>query len=147
MNDWDVQLQYIDDRSKKFWRAKAAGTELTVNYGRIGTDGQTKVKSFGSEEACQKELESLARSKRRKGYEDDEAAPPKPGPESEKPPAGPQSVDLVLQMDKRKVSLRLAVDGSTVRTEVVEHYESPTTAESAYDRLKAAMEAEGYRPV
>lgn len=147
MSDWDVQLVFQDDKSNKFWRARAEGTDLTVNYGRIGSDGQTQVKSFGSAEQCAKELDQLQRSKRRKGYVDDSSAGPKKEPEVEfaKASYGPRSVDMVLEMDKRKVNVRLSVDGQTVRTEVVEHYGDTSSAESAFDRLKAAMVDEGYR--
>ena len=41
---WNVQLVYTDDRSNKFWRARTEGSTMYVNYGRVGTDGQTQVK-------------------------------------------------------------------------------------------------------
>jgi predicted DNA-binding WGR domain protein len=54
--------------SAKFWEVSVAGSDLTVRFGRIGTDGQTKVKSLGSADAATKEAEKLIAEKTRKGY-------------------------------------------------------------------------------
>ena len=34
--------------SSKFWEAEAKGKTVTVRFGKIGTDGQTTVKSFAT---------------------------------------------------------------------------------------------------
>lgn len=70
MTTWKVELTFSEGNSNKFWRARVDGTTLYVNYGRIGSDGQTQVKALGSADAAQKELEKLEREKRKKGYED-----------------------------------------------------------------------------
>ncbi|MFK8001751.1 MAG: WGR domain-containing protein, partial [Polyangiales bacterium] len=57
-----------DGKSHKFWAASVEGEELTTNWGRIGTDGQSKTKSLGSSEAADKELAKLIRAKTKKGY-------------------------------------------------------------------------------
>lgn len=54
--------------SAKFWEIAVAGSEVTVRFGRIGTDGQTKVKDLGSTESAAKEAEKLIAEKTRKGY-------------------------------------------------------------------------------
>ena len=43
---WEVSLQVVEGGSKKFWRARVEGGSLYVNFGRIGTGGQTQVKAF-----------------------------------------------------------------------------------------------------
>ena len=52
MSDWDVHLEFRSGSSNKFWRAKVEGADVTVNYGRIGSDGQSKTKSHGSADAA-----------------------------------------------------------------------------------------------
>jgi predicted DNA-binding WGR domain protein len=74
MADWKVHLGFSEGSSNKFWRAKVEGNNLLVNYGRIGSDGQTQVKAFASAAAAQTELEKLEREKRKKGYDDLDAA-------------------------------------------------------------------------
>jgi predicted DNA-binding WGR domain protein len=167
MTDWDVYLTFEEGSSSKFWRARTDGGRLFVNFGRIGSDGQTQIKDFDDEETAQAELEKVAASKRKKGYvdagaegggdgDDEEAAPPpRPAPAKAAKPARaaapaappPQSADLALQAGGRKVDLRLVCVGSSVRTVVVEHYDTPATASAAFARLKEAIVAEGYKAV
>ena len=54
--------------SRKFWRAALAGRELTVTFGRIGSQGQSSLKAFDSEERAQREMDKLVAEKLRKGY-------------------------------------------------------------------------------
>ena len=35
---------FQDFKSQKFWSIDVVGTDVTVNYGKLGTDGQTQVK-------------------------------------------------------------------------------------------------------
>ncbi len=70
MSDWAVHLEVEEGSSSKFWRARVEGGTLYVNYGKIGTNGQTQVKDLGAPEAAKKELDKLEREKRRKGYQD-----------------------------------------------------------------------------
>lgn len=72
-----VRYEYRDDKSAKFWEGQVSGETLTVRFGRIGTNGQTKDKSFASAAAAQKELDKLTKEKTSKGYvaAGDSAAP------------------------------------------------------------------------
>jgi predicted DNA-binding WGR domain protein len=70
MSDWQVQLEFEEGTSSKFWRARVDGKTLYVNYGRIGANGQTQVKEFPSADGAQKEFDKLVREKRKKGYAD-----------------------------------------------------------------------------
>lgn len=54
--------------SAKFWEAGAEDSVLIVRFGRIGTQGQSKTKSFPSAQAAQVELDRLVREKTGKGY-------------------------------------------------------------------------------
>ena len=104
---WNVHLIFQDAKSNKFWRARIDDETLYVNYGRIGAKGQTQVKELGSAAACEKELNKLEASKRKKGYVDAEAeAEADDGDAGEAVPDGPVHVDLALEVP-RKVDLRL----------------------------------------
>ena len=156
MSQWDVHLVFIEDKSKKFWRARKDKKDLYVNWGRIGTDGQTQLKEFDSVEACEREYEKLVDSKRKKGYvdeggESDDA--PTELPKSKEPKDSKDSkargkvVDLALDAMGRKVDLRLSADGTSIRTIVVEKFKTPGDAQAALARIQQAMEADGYRSV
>ena len=152
MSEWDVHLVFIEDNSKKFWRARKEKTDLYVNWGRIGTDGQTQLKEFDSKEACQKEFDKLVDSKRAKGYVDEGGDgdvevddEPTEVPKSKK--GGGKVIDLALDGGGRKVDLRLTADGTIIRTVVVEKYKTPADAQAALSRIQQAMENDGYRNV
>jgi uncharacterized protein (TIGR02996 family) len=61
-------FEYSDATSHKFWNVETKGTALTVTYGRIGSAGQTQLKSFPDEAAARKEQEKLITEKVKKGY-------------------------------------------------------------------------------
>lgn len=54
----------------KFYEVTVDGQELTIRYGRIGTDGQTTQKTFADPAKAQAEADKKIREKRKKGYED-----------------------------------------------------------------------------
>ena len=155
MSQWDVELIYVEGTSNKFWRARTDECRLYVNYGRIGTNGQTQVKDFPTPEKAVAEMEKVAGSKRRKGYSDGEGggeqdAEQAPAKASPKPAAqAPQRLvaDMELAAAGRKIELRLEQQDARLRTVVVEHYDSPRQAAEAYERACSAMADEGYKKV
>ncbi|MDE4913941.1 WGR domain-containing protein [Methylobacterium sp. 092160098-2] len=54
--------------SAKFWEAGTEDSVLIVRFGRLGTQGQSKTKSFASAQAARVELDRLVREKTAKGY-------------------------------------------------------------------------------
>src|SRR5688500_18761489 len=70
MSDWTVHLEFEEGTSSKFWRARVEGRTLYVNYGKIGSAGQTQVKDFATPDLADKEYGKLVREKRKKGYVD-----------------------------------------------------------------------------
>jgi predicted DNA-binding WGR domain protein len=70
MSDWTVHLEFEEGSSRKFWRARVEGKTLYVNYGKIGSAGQTQVKDLADPAAARKEYDKLVAEKRRKGYVD-----------------------------------------------------------------------------
>jgi DNA ligase-1 len=61
-------FEFVEGTSSKFWEIAVAGTDVTVRFGRIGTNGQTKTKSFSDESAARKHADSLIEEKTGKGY-------------------------------------------------------------------------------
>ncbi|WP_153555498.1 WGR and DUF4132 domain-containing protein [Roseimaritima sediminicola] len=64
------QLVFADGKSNKFWNIVREGSTHTVTFGRAGTAGQTRAKSFDDDAACQKSFEKLIQQKMAKGYVD-----------------------------------------------------------------------------
>lgn len=141
---WTVHLVFEDDRSNKFWRGRVEGSTMYINYGRVGSSGQTSVKDFGSAAEAAEELAKQATGKRRKGYAD--AGEPAPAPVAAPAPAAPSGpVAMSLRSGGRHIDVRLSVDGKELRTEVVETFDSAEEAAAAFGRIEQAMAAEGYR--
>ncbi|MEQ1819954.1 MAG: DUF4132 domain-containing protein, partial [Terricaulis sp.] len=62
------RYEFKDGASQKFWEVWVEGDTLTVRFGKIGTNGQTKEKSFDSAAAAEKEKTKLIKEKTGKGY-------------------------------------------------------------------------------
>jgi predicted DNA-binding WGR domain protein len=63
------RFELSSGRSHKFWEISAVDTEVTVRFGRIGTVGQTKVKSFAdAKAAAAQHIEQLVGQKVKKRY-------------------------------------------------------------------------------
>jgi DNA ligase-1 len=58
----------VDGTSNKFWEVWMDGTDVTTQWGKIGTGGQTKTKSFADEAKAKKEYDKLVAEKTGKGY-------------------------------------------------------------------------------
>jgi predicted DNA-binding WGR domain protein len=175
MSDWTVSLEFEEGTSSKFWRARVEGKTLYVNYGKIGSTGQTQVKDFADAATAAKEYDKLVKEKRKKGYvdagggggggdtddddedlddaddeggdDDEDEAPKKP---VAKPAAAPAArpaggLKLVFEAGNRKVETYLYLDGKTVRMDAVEIYASPDSAKKAHERLKKTLLGEGYK--
>ena len=146
---WDVSLQFVDGSSKKFWRGRVEGGTLTVNYGRIGTDGQTKLKELGTEAKARAELDKVAGSKRRKGYDDAGDAAPAAAAAPALSVVPPEELDtaatLSFSAGGRTIEARLTVDGGVLKTEVAERFASDEAAASALGRARKALLDDGWR--
>ncbi|MGC4114615.1 MAG: WGR domain-containing protein [Myxococcales bacterium] len=83
------RFEFAEGGSSKFWEITISGDSHTVRFGKIGTPGQEKTKTFGSDAEAQKDAEKLVAEKTKKGYAEvsaggAEAGPPAPpidGPE------------------------------------------------------------------
>lgn len=149
MSEWNVSLIFQDDKSNKFWRARCLGNSLEVNFGRIGTQGQTQAKRYESPEDAANELQKQAREKVKKGYVDGEGGPAESAsaPSTPTPDAAPAPTQcaLVLNLGERRLELRLSVEGNALHTHSIEHYPNAEAASAALAQIRAALEADGYR--
>ena len=62
------RFEFSEGKSNKFWEIAVQGAEVTVRYGRIGTQGQSNTKSFPDEAAAARHAEKLIEEKTGKGY-------------------------------------------------------------------------------
>jgi len=63
-----LELSQAGGGSHKFYEVIVNGADVTIRYGRIGDDGQSKTKTYASAEAAQKDAAKKIRSKTKKGY-------------------------------------------------------------------------------
>ncbi|MGE3803118.1 MAG: AAA domain-containing protein [Gemmataceae bacterium] len=61
-------LEYTSGNSRKFWEIVVTGNQHTVRFGRRGSAGQRKTKTFADEAAAARDAERLVRDKLAKGY-------------------------------------------------------------------------------
>lgn len=61
-------FEYVGGGSNKFWAIEVSGSQHTVHFGRIGTKGQTKTKTFDDAPAAAKDAARLVQEKTREGY-------------------------------------------------------------------------------
>ncbi len=58
------------DGASKFWEVSVSGTGVTTRWGKIGSDGQTKTKTFATAEKAHAEADKLVKEKTAAGYEE-----------------------------------------------------------------------------
>ncbi|MEI8256766.1 MAG: WGR domain-containing protein, partial [Deltaproteobacteria bacterium] len=80
------RFEFEEGGSSKFWEVSLSGDAMTVTFGRLGSAGQSKTKSFASADAAQKEADKLVAEKTRKGYAEVGSAPAASAP-AQTPPA------------------------------------------------------------
>ena len=61
-------LELSDDYSDKFWEVAIDGKVLILRWGKIGTTGQSKTKTFDSLDEAASNAEKLKQAKINKGY-------------------------------------------------------------------------------
>ena len=61
-------FEFVGGSSAKFWETTINGNQVTVRFGRIGTEGQTQVKTLANADAAARHAEKMIASKTAKGY-------------------------------------------------------------------------------
>jgi DNA ligase-1 len=62
------RFEFVEGSASKFWEVNIAGTDVTVRFGRIGTNGQSQTKTFADTAAAQRHADKLVAEKTGKGY-------------------------------------------------------------------------------
>ncbi len=62
------RFEFVSGSSSKFWEVTTNNREVTVRYGRIGSNGQTQTKSFTSDAAANTHALQQSSAKLAKGY-------------------------------------------------------------------------------
>ncbi len=65
---------YHDEKSHKFWAVEQQDNELHLSWGKVGTNGQSQIKTFADSVAASKAELKLINEKTKKGYVEDTAA-------------------------------------------------------------------------
>ena len=89
------RFEFEEGSSKKFWDISVEGADVTTRWGRIGTEGQQKSKTFASAAAAKAEHDKLVKEKVGKGYIELTAAKPKA-----KAPAAAEKASLMDRLDR-----------------------------------------------
>jgi DNA ligase-1 len=61
-------FEFVEGSSSKFWEVSQAGNALTTRWGRIGSVGQSRTKTFADEQAAAKVIIDLIEEKTGEGY-------------------------------------------------------------------------------
>ncbi|MGU3547256.1 WGR domain-containing protein, partial [Methylobacterium sp. A52T] len=70
------RYELVEGSAAKFWEVGVSGPTLTVRFGRLGTQGQSKDKTCADAAAAAKEKDKLVREKTAKGYVRTDGAAP-----------------------------------------------------------------------
>lgn len=62
------RFEFVEGKSAKFWEVAVAGSDVTVRYGRLGSDGQTKTKTFPDPASASAHAAKLISEKTSDGY-------------------------------------------------------------------------------
>jgi predicted DNA-binding WGR domain protein len=62
------RFEFVGGESAKFWEINQIESQVTVRFGRLGTNGQTQTKDLGSETAAAAHVAKLIKEKLAKGY-------------------------------------------------------------------------------
>ena len=64
------RFEYVGNGSDKFWSIQVSNQQVTVHFGRNGTNGQTQTKSFANDATALQHAERMIRQKTVKGYQE-----------------------------------------------------------------------------
>jgi uncharacterized protein (TIGR02996 family) len=63
-----TRYEFSEGTSNKFWDINLSGKSFTINFGKVGANGQTQIKSFGSDTEARTAHDKLVAEKTKKGY-------------------------------------------------------------------------------
>jgi len=168
------RYEYSEGSSSKFWEINLAGKSFTTTYGKIGSKGQTTIKTYSSEAEARKEHDKLIAEKVKKGYAPvgkpkaraatapAAAAPATTGQATQTAPGssasgkpGARYFELVEGTSSK--FWEIVIEGTEVRTrygkigtagqETVKELDSKSEAFKEYDKLVTEKLKKGYQEI
>jgi len=61
-------FEFVEGTSNKFWEVSQSGNTMTTRWGRIGSNGQSKTKTFADEQSAANAMAKLIQEKTEEGY-------------------------------------------------------------------------------
>ncbi len=165
------RYEFSEGTSNKFWEITLSGSSFTTTYGKIGTPGQTTLKTFKSDAEAKKEYDKLIAEKVKKGYQAADGATPAPAPApnpaapkpAAKPAAAAPAPAATSGGGKRYFEFsegtsnkfwEIVMEGGNVKTrygkigtpgqQTLKELGSPAAAKKEYDKLIAEKTKKGY---
>ncbi len=89
------RFEYKDKSSHKFWEIQQKGKKVEVRFGKVGNEGQKKVKDLGNKALAIAEYDKLIKAKKKKGY-----APAGKKPSAPPPPTFPRDLKQEAEIEK-----------------------------------------------
>jgi uncharacterized protein (TIGR02996 family) len=155
------RYEFSEGSSNKFWEIKLDGKSFTTTYGKLGTSGQTTIKTWKDAAQAKAEHDKLVAEKTKKGYalvgggaKPAKAAKTEPKREVTpgKPPAGKRYFEFSEGGSSK--FWEAIVEGTTLKTRhgkigtsgqiVLKEFSSKPDAVAAMDKLIAEKTKKGY---
>jgi predicted DNA-binding WGR domain protein len=92
------EFHFTEGTAQKFWAIELDGSRHTVQFGRIGSAGQTQTKKFASAKHAQQAYEKLLAEKIKKGYVEVTSPAPAAGPVKPKKTAAAAAPQVIYRM-------------------------------------------------
>ncbi|MDQ3371078.1 MAG: WGR domain-containing protein, partial [Myxococcota bacterium] len=68
LGDVTFSCKLVHPTEHKFWEIEVRGTQHLTRFGKVGSEGQTRLTEIGSATACKTDAEKRAVQKRKAGY-------------------------------------------------------------------------------
>jgi uncharacterized protein (TIGR02996 family) len=153
------RYEFSEGSSNKFWEIKLDGKAFTTTYGKLGSAGQTTIKTWKDAAQAQAEYDKLVAEKTKKGYElvggkpAAKAAPAKADKAAAKKSADGKRYFEFVEGGSSKF-WEASIEGTTLKTRhgkigtggqiVIKEFSSKPDATAAMDKLIAEKTKKGY---
>jgi predicted DNA-binding WGR domain protein len=117
------RFEFSKGTSNKFWEIGLEGVGLTTRWGRIGTEGQTRVQTLPDTEAAQRELNKQIAAKTKEGYRSIEPEAPL---QVRIPEGAGTGERLVFSLDEQRWCTVTAALGEQLETALAAVLANPT---------------------
>ncbi len=130
------RFEFVEGASSKFWEVEVTGVSHTVQYGRIGTNGQIKTKTFPTPEEATLDADRLTRERVAKGFRE---------PANAGASGAPLPLRYTLTQSNPDSIVMITHDGSRLITNgVVQDFASRGAATEHLERVISLRKRDGY---